>query len=163
MKKEEIKKRKGKGAYEKIKAQNRAWHQVHREKEKAAKKKYREEHPEEMKVQGYKSSRKGGKYYAKALAHKNTGLQGERNIIRSKHRREWLSFKLIIAPDSQIHHEWVPESVNYHGVALVEADQHMHGIIDVIQIIEGEITLLTEDEVKGGSQNVCQAKTKSDC
>lgn len=36
----------------------------------------------------------------------------------------------------------------YDGVALVEADRYQHGIIDVIQILKGKITLLTEKEIK---------------
>ena len=31
---------------------------------------------------------------------------------------------------------------------VVEKDQHIHGFIDVIQILEGEITLFTEEEIK---------------
>ena len=64
------------------------------------------------------------------------------------HGNLWRKYKNIIAPESQIHHEWIPGTANYRGVALVEADQHMHGIVDVIEILEGKITLLTEDKVK---------------
>jgi hypothetical protein len=32
--------------------------------------------------------------------------------------------------------------------ALVEADQHMHGVINVIEVRDGNITLLTEERVK---------------
>ena len=31
---------------------------------------------------------------------------------------------------------------------MVEADAHQYGIIDVIEILDGKITLLTEEEVK---------------
>lgn len=54
----------------------------------------------------------------------------------------------IIAPDSQLHHEWVPETCEYRGVALVEAEQHMHGFVDVI--VDGEITRLTEEQIRNG-------------
>jgi hypothetical protein len=96
----------------------------------------------------YEISRKGGKYYEKHLKYQHTGLPGERNKIRVKHANKWCQYKKIIAPDSQIHHEWVPETAEYLGVALVEKDQHMHGIIDVIKILDGEITLLTEEEIR---------------
>jgi len=32
-------------------------------------------------------------------------------------------------------------------LALVEKDQHMRGIIDVIEVLEGKITLLTEEAI----------------
>ena len=96
------------------------------------------------------TSRKGGKYYEKKLEYNRTGIQGRRKVVRVTHGHLYRPYKQIIAPDSQIHHEWIPETANYRGVALVEKDQHMHGFIDVIQILEGEITLLTEDEVKTG-------------
>ena len=64
-------------------------------------------------------------------------------MIRSKHSRRWRKFKTLIAPGSELHHEWIPETAEYRGVALVEADQHRRGIIDVIQILEGEITLFS--------------------
>ena len=70
-------------------------------------------------------------------------------LIRNKHWRRWISYKRIIAPDSQIHHEWISEMADFRGVALVETDQHAHGFVDVIQILEGQITLLTEAEIRG--------------
>ena len=36
----------------------------------------------------------------------------------------------------------------YRSTALVEADQHMHGIVDVIEILEGKIRFLTEEEIR---------------
>jgi hypothetical protein len=41
-------------------------------------------------------------------------------------------------------------TAEHRGVALVEADQHMRGFVDVIEILEGEIRLPTEAEVRGG-------------
>jgi hypothetical protein len=86
------------------------------------------------------------------LEYNRTGIPGEKTRIRYKHGREWKPYKDIIAPDSQIHHEWVPETAEYRGVALVEKDAHMHGFVDVIEILDGEITLLTEEEVKMGER-----------
>jgi hypothetical protein len=40
------------------------------------------------------------------------------------------------------------ETANYDGVALVEAEQHMSGFLDVIQILAGTITLYTEEEIR---------------
>jgi len=42
---------------------------------------------------------------------------------------------------TQIHHEWVSGTAKYRGVALVDAELHRHGIIKVIEVLEGEITL----------------------
>ena len=77
------------------------------------------------------------------------GIPHEKELIRQKHSRKWTLYKKIIAPESQQHHQWLPGTADYIGVALVEKDQHMHGYIDVIQILEGEITLFTEEEIRG--------------
>lgn len=150
MKKEEIIAKYGEAAYEKQLAQGRARYKAHKEEDNARSKKYREQHPEKAEADNHEGSRKGGKYYAKKLKDQRTGLRGERNKIRSKHANQYKPYKAIIAPDSQIHHEWIPDTSKYRGVALVEADQHMHGFVDVIEIIDGEITLLTEEEIRKG-------------
>ena len=142
MNKEEIIAKYGEAAWAKVLEQGR---------EKT--KKYKEEHPEQVKADNRELIRKGGKYYDKHQEYQHTGLQGARNRIRNKHRRQYKPYKMIIAPESQIHHEWVPKTAEYTGVALVEADQHMHGFVDVIQILDGKITLLTEEEVKRGKKN----------
>ena len=162
MKKEETIAKYGEESYEKVLAQNRAWAKAHREEMKvykrkyaeehqeqviANKKKYKEEHPEELAANNHEISRKGGKYYNKQLEYMRTGIPGERHRIRSKHAKEWKLYKAIISPESQIHHEWIPKTSKYRGVALVEAEPHMYGIIDVIQILDGKITLLTEEEI----------------
>jgi hypothetical protein len=86
------------------------------------------------------------------LKDNRTGLQGARNKIRGRHSHEYKPYKAIIAPESQLHHEWLPDSPEYRGLALVEADPHMHGFVDVIEILDGEITLLTEEEVRKGKK-----------
>ena len=137
MKKEDFVKLYGEAAYEKLKEQMRSW---------------RKEHPEEVIASNQRNNpeqnRKGGRRYAKKLEYEQTGLRGERNRIRRMHANRWWQYKNTIAPESQLHHQWRPESADYDGVALVEKDQHQHGIIDVIQILDGEITLLTEEEIK---------------
>jgi hypothetical protein len=140
----------GEAAWEKILEQRRAYYKAHKEQENAATKKWREEHPEHVIVKNREKGRKGGRRYAKHLKGKTTGIQGDKNIIRAKHAREYKPYKDTIAPESQIHHEWVPDTSEYRGVALVEADAHMHGFVDVIEILDGKITLLTEEEVKKG-------------
>lgn len=110
----------------------------------------KKEHPEAVVRARRERERTGGKYYAKKLEYSCTGLPGARHNIRIKHAKMWRPYKNIIAPGSQIHHEWIPRSANYRGVALVEADQHMHGVIKVIEVLEGNITMLTEVEVNGG-------------
>ena len=137
MNKEEIIANYGIAAYENMQAHSKGW---------------KDAHPEEVAASNAVSNpeicRKGGKYYNKHLVDVRTGLQGERNTIRKKHAHKWRRVKRIIAPGSQIHHEWIPGTAKYRGVALVEADQHMDGGIDVIHILEGNITLLTEKEVR---------------
>jgi phosphosulfolactate synthase (CoM biosynthesis protein A) len=141
MKKADMIERYGEEAYEKVLEQGR---------EKT--KKYKEEHPEQVKADNRELNRKGGKYYDKHQEYQHTGLQGARNRIRSNHRIQYKPYKDIIAPDSQIHHEWVPDSTEYRGIALVETDAHMHGFVDVIEILDGEITLLTEEQIKMGKR-----------
>lgn len=153
MKKEEIIERYGEEEYNRQLEQKRAYREAHKEEANARNKKYAEEHPEQVIAKGQEQCRKGGKYYDKTLEDNRTGLRGQRNHVRERHRRQYRPFKNIIAPDSQLHHEWVPETAEYRGVALVEADQHMHGIVDVIEILDGKITLLTEEEVKVGGKD----------
>lgn len=156
MKKEEIIERFGEAAYAKELQQNRDWRALHpsyrkkyyaehRGEENAKKKKWRAANPDKVKANNQEHSRKGGKYYDMRLEYNTTGLQGERHKIRKKHGKQYRPFKRIIAPESQIHHEWIPDTAEYTGVALVETKPHRYGIIDVIQILEGKISLLTEE------------------
>ena len=107
-------------------------------------------HPIDVQMRSREQHCKGGKYYEKKRLYEMNGIPHARELIRKKHQREWSPCKRIVAPDSQIHHQWVPNTADYTGIALVEKDQHMYGFIDVIQILEGEITLLTEEEVRMG-------------
>lgn len=94
-------------------------------------------------VKAYKQ--KGGPCHEKAVAtnrkYRRLPIPRRKNCIRSCHANRWRKIKAVIAPWSELHHEWIPETADYRGVALVEADQHHHGIIDVIRVLEGEITL----------------------
>ncbi len=148
MDKEERITRYGEAAYQKKLAQNRAWYKAHKEEANATTKKYYKEHPEKAAARDHDRSRKDGKYYEKALDYQRTGIPGEKKRIRSKHRYKYKQYKDIIAPDSQLHHEWIPQTSEYRGVALVEANPHRYGIIDVIEILDGRITLLTEEQVR---------------
>ena len=115
---------------------------------------YREQNIDKVIENHRQATRKGGKYYEKRLIYKQTGISGDKARIRMNHSRKWRPYKAIIARDSQIHHNWLNDgTAAYDGVALVEKDQHQHGIIDVIQILEGKITLLTEEEVRKGCKN----------
>ena len=116
------------------------------ERELEQQKEWREKNHDKIEAYMHERSRKGGKYYKKMLEDNKIGLRGERNKVRSRHRQRWSSYKKIIAPDSVIHHAWVDNSAAYTGVALVEKDQHQHGYIDVIKILDGKITLLTEEQ-----------------
>lgn len=91
--------------------------------------------------------RKGGKFYEKTLKDKRTGIPGKKNRIRTKHCILYRPFKRLIAPGIQIHHQWIPNTAKYTGIALVETDLHRFGIIKPIVILEGKITLMREKEV----------------
>jgi hypothetical protein len=133
MKKEEYIERYGEAAYERRLEQSNEWNRAN---------------PDKVEERDHQQSRKGGRRYEKKLKDQTTGIPGERHRIRVRHASKWRQYKMIIAPDSQIHHQWIPETANYEGVALVEADLHMRGIINVIKILKGKITLLTEKEIK---------------
>ena len=105
---------------------------------------WRKSHPEIVKTSNAEYNRKEGKFYHKKVEDDKKELRQKRNIIRACDRKRYRKFKNIIAPESQIHHEWLPESSNYRGTALVEANPHMMGYINVIKILEGEITIFTE-------------------
>ena len=120
----------GKEAYDLMRKQSREWHY---------------KHTDRVKVFNHETNRKGGRYYEKALAHANAGLPRERKAVRGRHQHQFRRLKRFFAQESEIHHQWTPGTAEYTGVALVEKDQHMHGIIDVIYVLDGEITLLTED------------------
>lgn len=99
-----------------------------------------------------RNQRVGGKWHevhAKYnILYRSSGIPREKYTIRRRHERRWGKYKRIIAFETQIHHEWIPNTSQYRGVALVEKNQHQHGIIDVIQIINGEITLFTEETLR---------------
>lgn len=112
----------------------------------AAAREWKTDHPKVVRENSYQSNRKGGKYYRRHLRYQHSGLQGARNRIRAMHARRWGEYKKFVAPKSQIHHAWRLNSTDFDGVALVEANAHRHGFIDVIQILEGKILLLTEEK-----------------
>jgi hypothetical protein len=149
MKKENFIRKYGEVAYKKKLQKTRDWKARHREEQNAMMKEWHKSHQDKLKIHNYNVSHKGGKGYDEHQKYQRTGLQGKRHTIRAKHGNYYRPYKQIIAPDSQLHHQWIPTTPNYRGVALVEADQHMHGFIDVIQILEGEITLFTEKEIVG--------------
>ena len=137
MKKEEIIERYGTEAYENMLQENYKW---------------RENNPDKVKAKNKEISHKGGKYYKQHQDYYSTGIPYKRHLVRANHRRMWTPYKQIIAPDSQLHHEWIPETAKYRGLALVEKQPHQHGFIDIIQILEGEITLLTEGEIRNNEE-----------
>lgn len=150
MKKIECNKKYGEAEYARRLQQKRDRYAQYPEKTKARFKKWKKNNPDKVEANRREQARKGGKYYKRKLEYDSTGLRGKRRLVRGKHARRYRPFKRIIASDSQIHHQWLPGTADYTGVALVETDQHRHGFIDVIQILEGEITLLTEAEVRRG-------------
>jgi hypothetical protein len=133
MKKEEYIKRYGKAAYEKLREHGQAGNKAN---------------PEKFAEHKHELSRKGGRYYQKALMRNRMGLRGARRGIPRTHQNKYRPYKKIISQDSQLHHQWIPETSKYTGVALVEADQRMHGFIDVIESSKGNITMFTEKEIR---------------
>ena len=152
MKKEEYIRRYGIKAYAKMQQQKREWEKKHPEKGREKSRLWKQKNPEKVIATSQDRGRKGGKYYEHTMKYMMSGLPHERNLVRMHHRYLYRPYKQVIAPDSQIHHQWVPGTANYTGVALVEKDQHMHGFIDVIQILEGEITLLSEEDIRKGGK-----------
>ena len=151
MKKEEIIRKYGEAEYERRLQRRREWHAKHHERTNANYKEWAKSNPDKAIVNSREQCHKGGTRYGQNREYDLTGLRYKRNLVRGKHRFHYRPYKCIIAPESQLHHEWIPETADYRGVALVESDRHMHGYIDVIQILEGEITLLTEAGIRGGS------------
>lgn len=143
-----------KEAHEKRLEQMRAYNKAHKEEGNARARKYKEEHPEQVKANDREACRKGGKRYEKMLTYSQIGIPGGKKKIRRKHARQYKSYKNTIAPDSQLHHNWQNDgTAGYTGIALVEANAHRHGIIDVIQILDGEITVFTEEELRSRGDN----------
>lgn len=157
MKKDEFIAKYGEEAYKKQLAKNclRAaeWHQAHQEEHNASKRDWRNAHPEEVKARNREICRKGGKYYDKMLKYKQTDLQRKKNKIRKNHNLEFREIKDTLAEEVELHHEWIGDTAEYRGVGFVEKVAHQHGYIDVILLLDGEITLFTGEEVKNGDEN----------
>lgn len=113
---------------------------------------WKKRHPDYIRTASWEQNRKGCKRYEKRQKYRQTGIPWEREKVRSRHGNQWRPYKHIIAPDSQLHHNWCPNSAEYTGLALVEADAHRHGFIDVIEILEGTINLFTEKEIAAGGE-----------
>lgn len=135
MKKKDFLKRYGGAAFKKWRQQSRDWMAQ-----------WRKDNPDKVKANHQEEGRKGGKYYGKHLENEHTGIRGERNKIRMKHTYLYRNIKEA-TPNSQIHHEWLPGTADFRGVALVERDAHQNGIIKIIKVLEGRITLFTEKEI----------------
>ena len=137
MKKEEYIEKYGEEAYENAQIRTKRWI---------------EKNPEKVRAMHERRSRKDGIYYERMREYHRRTIQGKRAKIRNNHRYIYRQFKQIIAPESQLHHQWIPKTADYTGIALVEADQHIYGFIDVIHVLDGEITLFREAEIIGGTK-----------
>ena len=126
----------------------REWYDLNQQESKGKARIWRSQHPDIVKQKNREIWSAGGKYYAKNILYNKTGLRRERNKIRNIDSVRFRNFKRIIAPNSIIHHQWIPGTSNFSGSALVEKKAHQYGFIDVIQILDGEITVLTEEELK---------------
>jgi hypothetical protein len=145
MNKEEIIRRYGEIGYKRQQERASRWKAKNPDKVRTHDKTWRDNNPLKTKAKDHERNRKGGKYYKHKMEYSKTGLQGERNKIRIKHANRYRPYKKIVAPDSQVHHEWIPGTSRYRGIALVERDAHQHGRVDVIKILGGAITLLLEE------------------
>jgi hypothetical protein len=110
--------------------------------------KWRERNRDKIEAERAGRYRKGGKHYADIVAYFSKGLPRERKNVRSKHQSRWRPYKLIVAPESVLHHQWRRDSAGYDCVALVEKKQHQYGIIEVIKVLEGRVTLFTEKAIR---------------
>lgn len=127
---------------------SKEWYKRNPEKAAKTQREWRRRNPEEVRKKNREIHQKGGKYYESNRKYNQTGIPGARERIREHSRVKWRRYKHIIAPDSQLHHQWRPQSALYDGLALVEGNSHMYGFVDVIKILEGKITLFTEKEIK---------------
>ena len=149
MNRQERMKKYGEDAYMKILAQMKERYKKDRAKYCENSRRRRAANPERVTAESHEQNRKGGKYYEKAQEYERTRLRRERRVVRGKHAKKWRPYKNIIAPGSQLHHQWHSGNAKYTGLALVEADAHMHRIIKVIRILEGAITIYTEAGIRG--------------
>lgn len=136
MKKEEFIKRRGEAAYVKALQRSRDWKAHHRDGCNACHKKWLAANPDKVLARKQEQHCKGGKYYEKHLEYQHTGIQGERNCIRWEHNYQYHDSKQA-TPNTEFHHEWIPGTSKYRGVALVDKEAHRHGIIKVILVLEG--------------------------
>jgi hypothetical protein len=141
MNKEEFVRRYGEAGYKRKLEQDGIWKTKNPDRVRKHDKTWRDNNPIKTKARDHERNRKGGKHYKNKLAYLKTGLPGERHKIRIKHADRYRPYKKIVAPASQVHHEWIPGTSRYRGIALVERDAHQHGIVDVIEILEGSITV----------------------
>ena len=107
---------------------------------------WRDRNPEKIIEKGRQVSRKDGKYYKKKLRYKQTGISGERERIRMRHNYKYQAIKKTKAIECELHHEWVVGTAKYRGVAFVEKEAHRHGVIKVIELLEGAITLFGKEK-----------------
>lgn len=141
MKKKEFIKRYGQSKYEEMLKQRRG---RTRNSYLGKQKEWRDANPEVIKFHHAAANRKGGMHYEKRLRENREGLQGDRGRIRRIDGNRFRRYKPFFAKQSQLHHEWIPGTAKYRGIALVEQEQHMRSIIDVFMVLEGEITVFNE-------------------
>ena len=63
----------------------------------------------------------------------------EKHNIRNHHQRKYKPLRRMF-PGAVIHHQWIGKSSLYDGVALVDGKLHHSNIIEIIRLLEGEIT-----------------------
>lgn len=134
----------------------RLWVARHPKENKERCKQWRVANPDKVELNRQEQARKGGKYYNQHVRYMATGIPGEKAAIRNKYQFRYRKYKQIIDPEglTALHHEWIPRTSEWSGLALVEKYQHQHGFINVIQILEGKIMLPTEEEVRGYNNGI---------
>ena len=133
--KEEYIARHGEDAWERHLGKKRTWKKAHPEQ------RWDIKYPEKAKALQRESCRKGGKHYEKRRERDKKGLRHERILIRNRHRKEFHEIKDTLAVEVELHHEWIGDTTEYRGMAFVEKVAHRNGIIDVILLLDGEITI----------------------
>jgi hypothetical protein len=133
MKKEEFIRKKGTAAWEAQLAKSRRTQLRNRvNKAREAQEEFQKLHySEQQEILRDMWKKREGHYSRSGLPQNITAA---RNKIRQAHCAKWPSDVL------DHHHEWIEDTAEYTGVALVEREAHRHGIINVVTLLEGVIT-----------------------
>lgn len=81
------------------------------------------------------------KKYCGSLSDHNS-IPYRKSLIRQRDHHRFFSIKQFFQNlQTDIHHEWIPNTADYTFIALVERDKHRYNIIDPIVILEKKVVL----------------------